>query len=253
MIDTHCHLTDPRLHSQLNDVLIRASAAGVSRMITIGTGLDDDRQCIDVCRGRDNIRCAIGVHPNYVKETDTARLWELRQLQSDPSVIALGEMGLDYHYGKDNREQQADVFHFQLQLAIEMNKPVVIHCREAADDCLAILRNYPTIRALFHCYTGTVADARRILDAGYFLGFTGVITFKNSGELRDVVKLTPSDRLVVETDAPYLAPEPHRKQKVNEPALVMHTATMVAQLKGMTLDEIDQLTTQNAARFFGWP
>ena len=251
MIDTHCHLTDTRLGSQLNFVLARAAAAGVHRMITIGTELVDDRLCLEVCRGRTNLACAVGVHPNYVDQVEPNDLGQLREIGADPSVVALGEMGLDYHYGKETRQRQVEFFEFQLALAKEMNKPVIIHSREAIDDCLGILRNHPIVRAVFHCFTGTLAESKKVLDAGYLLGFTGVITFKNSGELREAVKNCPSDRLLVETDAPYLSPEPLRKQKVNEPALVMHVAAMVAQIRDLTVSEVDELTTRNAETFFG--
>jgi len=252
MIDTHCHLTDPRLLSQLGDVLARAKAVGVTRMITIGTDLEDAQQCLDLCRQHSNVRCAIGVHPNYSQNVEPAELPQLRGLQTNPSVLALGEMGLDYHYDRAPVARQRETFEFQLQLATELNRPVVIHCREATEDCLAIMRGFPSIRALFHCFTGDRSEATKILDAGYLLGFTGPITYKKSDELREVVKMVPEDRLVVETDAPYLVPEPMRKLKTNEPALVVHTADMVATLKGKSKGEIDGLTTANAERFFGW-
>src|ERR1035441_10429189 len=127
MIDTHCHLTDTRLGSQLNFVLARAAAAGVHRMITIGTELVDDRLCLEVCRGRANLACAVGVHPNYVDQVEPNDLGQLREIGADPSVVALGEMGLDYHYGKETRQRQVEFFEFQLALAKEMNKPVIIH------------------------------------------------------------------------------------------------------------------------------
>lgn len=253
MIDTHCHLTDPRLHSQLDAVLARAAAAGVTQMIGIGTDLDDAARCLELCRQFDHIRCAIGIHPNHSHEVDPAELPRLRELQCDPSVLALGEMGLDYHYHFAPVAVQKRFFEFQLQLATELDRPVVIHCREAMDDCLAIMRQFPGIRAVFHCFTGSRDEARQVLDAGYLLGFTGPVTYKKSDELREVVKLAPPDRLLVETDAPYLSPEPVRKQKTNEPAFVMHTAEMVGRLKGMDLKEIDRLTTANARQFFGWP
>ncbi|HEX4793385.1 MAG TPA: TatD family hydrolase, partial [Humisphaera sp.] len=177
MIDTHCHLTDPRLFSQLGDVLARAKAAGVTRMITIGTDLEDARQCLELCRLHPNVRCAIGVHPNYSQNVEPGELPLLRGLQNNPSVLALGEMGLDYHYDRAPLDRQRETFEFQLQLAVELNRPVVIHCREATDDCLAIMRGFPTIRALFHCFTGDRSEARKILDAGYLLGFTGPITY----------------------------------------------------------------------------
>jgi TatD DNase family protein len=252
MIDSHCHFTDPRLGSQLEAVLARARAAGVTRFITIGTGLADDEAAVALCRGRDDVRCAIGVHPNYSHEAEVADLPRLRDLQLDPAVVALGEMGLDYHHHFAPRQKQFQIFEPQLALAAELNRPVVIHCREAADDCLAVMRGFPTVRAVFHCFTGSPGEARRILDAGYLLGFTGAITFKKNDALREAVALTPSDRMLVETDAPYLTPEPHRAQKTNEPAMVVHVAAMVARVKGVSVEEVDRVTTENAGRFFGW-
>lgn len=252
MIDSHCHLTDPRLAEQLDVVLERAASAGVGRMITIGTDIEDDLKCIELCRALAAVRCVIGVHPNYSGKARIEDLPRLRQLQFDPSVIALGEMGLDYHYDFSPRQRQREVFEFQLQLAAELGRPIVIHCREAADDCLAMMRGFPGIRAVFHCFTGTVEEGRRILDAGYLLGFTGAITFKKSDEIRAAAALAPLDRILVETDAPYLSPEPVRKQKINEPALVMHVAAVVAQVKQITLDEVDRVTTRNVSRLFGW-
>jgi TatD DNase family protein len=252
MIDTHCHLTDPRLSDQLPSVLSRAHAAGVGRMITIGTGLEDDRAVLDLCAKLPNVRCAIGVHPNYTAEVTLSDLPQLLEMQSAASVVALGEMGLDYHYDHSPRDKQKAVFEFQLQLAADLNRPVVIHCREATADCLSIMRNFPTVRADFHCFTGTLSEAKQILAAGYMLGFTGAVTFKKNEELREVVRITPIDRLLVETDAPYLTPEPMRKQKTNEPALVIHVARLVAQIKGMDYAEFDKIAEKNATAFFGW-
>ncbi len=253
MIDTHCHLTDTRLQSQLNFVVTRATLAGVTRLITIGTDLADDRQCVELCQGRENIRCAVGVHPSYVDEERFEDLPQLREIQADASVIAIGEIGLDYSRGKANRQRQIDFLQYQLQLAVEVNKPLVIHSRAAVDDCLAIIRDFPSLRMVFHCFTGTVEEARRVLEAGHLLGFTGVVTFKNPGELREVVALTPLDRMLIETDAPYLTPEPMRKQKVNEPVLVTHVAAKIAEIKKLSIAEVDSITTMNASRLFGWP
>lgn len=250
MIDTHCHLTDSRLRSQLSDVLDRAAAAGVRRMITIGTDPDDNARAIELCHGRPNLRCAVGVHPNYCHEVSFDDLPRLREQQQDPVVVALGEMGLDYHYTYADRATQRRFFEWQLALAAELARPVVIHCREAVDDTLAILADFPSVRAVFHCFTGSSQEARRILERGYLLGFTGVVTFKKSDDLREAVRLTPRDRLLVETDAPYLSPEPVRSQKTNEPANVMHTARAVAGVWGVSLEELDGITTANADRFF---
>jgi TatD DNase family protein len=252
MIDTHCHLTDPRLESQLQAVLDRAAANGVSRMITIGTDLDDARRAIALCRQRPSIRCAVGVHPNHSQNVTLEELPALREIQSDPSVLALGEMGLDYFHHHADRDRQHKVFEFQLALATELARPVVIHSREAIDDTLAQLRNFPRVAAVFHCFTGTMDEAEKILAAGYLLGFTGPITYKKSDELREVVRMMPRERMFVETDSPYLTPEPMRKQKINEPGFVKHVAEMLGQVRGWTLEETDAITTANAERFFGW-
>jgi len=252
MIDSHCHLTDPKLLEQLDGVLERASVAGVRGMITIGTDAEDDAAAIALCRGRDNLRCSIGVHPNYVNEAKLEDLDRVRELQKEQCVVALGEMGLDYFHHFADRTRQQEFFQRQMEMARHVAKPVVIHCREAVEDTLGVMRAFPDVRAVFHCFTGTIEEARKILDAGYLLGFTGPITFKKNDALREVVKLTPMDRLLVETDAPYLTPEPMRKQKINEPAMVMHTAAMVAKMKEMTIEELDQATNENVNRFFGW-
>ena len=252
MIDSHCHLTDPRLLEQLDDVLARAKAAGVDRMITIGTEPDDDAAAIQLCHMRPQLRCSIGIHPNYCHEVEESEIPRLREMQKDPTVVALGEMGLDYHYNFADRARQRRFFEAQLQLATELNRPVVIHNREATDDCLAVMRKFPSVRAVFHCFTGTIAEGEKILEAGYLLGFTGVVTFKKSDDVKEIARRMPTDRILVETDAPYLTPEPMRKQKINEPALVVHTAAVVAQVRGITIQEVDRITTENVERFFGW-
>ena len=252
MIDSHCHLTDPRLLGQLDDVLARAREANVTRIITIGTNPADAARAIDVCRGRENVRCAIGVHPNYCHEVDEAELPRIAEMQSHASVVALGEMGLDYHYDFADRARQRRFFERQLGLAAELKRPVVIHCREAANDTLAVMKEFPTVPAVFHCFTGTVDEGLRVLEQGYLLGFTGVVTFKNSDELRALVKRTPRDRMLVETDAPYLSPEPVRKQRVNEPSFVVHTAAVIAHMLDVDVEEVDRFTTENVERFFTW-
>ena len=160
MIDTHCHLTDPRLGAQLDDVLSRAMKAGVRRMISISTSIGDAADCIAVCAGRDQLRCSVGVHPNYVGEEDLAAVPQLRGLQANPAVVAIGEIGLDYHYGRELRDRQFEFFQMQLQIAADFNRPVVIHCREAVEDALAVLKQFPTVPCVFHCFTGTTAEAK---------------------------------------------------------------------------------------------
>ncbi|MEA2734835.1 MAG: TatD DNase family protein [Humisphaera sp.] len=250
MIDTHCHLTDPRLFEQLDAVLSRAATAGVDRVVTIGIDIEDAMAAIELCERKPQVRCAVGVHPNYSADAVVADVAKLRELQKHPSVVALGEMGLDYHYERATPAHQREIFEAQLQLATEVARPVVIHCREAVDDTLAVMKSFANVPAVFHCFTGTREEAIKILDAGYLLGFTGVITFKKNDELREIVKLTPIDRLLVETDAPYLTPEPVRNVKTNEPAFVAHTARVAAQVKGMAYEEFDRVVTDNALRFY---
>jgi TatD DNase family protein len=252
MIDTHCHLTDPRLFEQLDDVMARCAAAGVTRLVTIGTDIEDDLAAIEVCRAKPNVRCAVGIHPNYSADAKIEDVAKLRAIHPDPAVVALGEMGLDYHYDRADRSHQRAIFEAQLQLARDVNKPVVIHCRDAVDDTLAVMKQFSAVPAVFHCFTGTRDEAKRIVDAGYLLGFTGVITFKRNDELREIVKQTPGDRILVETDAPYLSPEPVRNVKTCEPSFVIHTARIAAQVRGMSYEEIDALTTANAERFYRW-
>ncbi|MGA3066321.1 MAG: TatD family hydrolase [Tepidisphaeraceae bacterium] len=252
MIDTHCHLSDPRLAGQLEGVLSRAAAAGVLRMVTIGTKPSDWEAALAITKSHSNVRCALGVHPNHCHEVDVAQMAVLRQLQGEAGVVAVGETGLDYHHEFAARRLQVDFFELHLQMAADLNRGVVIHCREAVEDCLAILAAQPKVRAVFHCFTGTEAEAHRILEAGYLLGFTGVLTFKNAEGLRQAAKEAPGDRILVETDAPYLSPEPMRKQKTNEPAWVMHTAAALAGVRGVELAEIDRMTTENAKKFYGW-
>jgi TatD DNase family protein len=253
VIDTHCHLTDPRLNEQLDQVIARAVAAGVTRMITVGTSVEDARAAIDLARRHaDRVRCAIGIHPNYTQDATVGDVPVIRQLQADPTVVALGEMGLDYFHHFADRKHQAALFDTQLALAAELRRNVVIHSREAIGDTLAMMGKYPTVKGVFHCFTGTPDEAERILAAGHLISFTGPITYKKNDALREVVRLVPLDRLMVETDAPYLSPEPMRKQKTNEPALVVHTAAVVAQVTGVTAEEVDRATTAVAQQFFSW-
>ncbi|MGD0139800.1 MAG: TatD family hydrolase [Tepidisphaeraceae bacterium] len=252
MIDTHCHLTDPRLIEQLDAVLGRAEAAGVGNVVTIGTHPADWEAVLTVSRQRPSVRCAVGAHPNYCQEIQFEELARLREFCAEPAVVALGEMGLDYHHDSAPRGKQAEYFEAQLEMARELGLPVVIHCREAVEDCLNILRRFAGVRAVFHCFTGTAEEARRIWDAGHLTGFTGVVTFRNGQALREIAGNAPGDRILVETDAPYLTPEPMRKQKVNEPAMVVHTAATVAAARGIGLEELDRITTANALGFYRW-
>ena len=252
MIDSHCHLTDPRLFDQVDAVLARAARAGVTAMVTIGTDIADDYLALEVAdRYRDRVRCALGIHPNHCQNTGIEDIDALGMLAASDLVVAIGETGLDYHYTRaDRKKQQHFFFEAQLELAVRYDKPVVIHSRDAVADTLAVLGAFPAVRCVFHCFTGTIAEAEVILQANAFIGFTGPITYKKNEDLRKVVDAVPLDRLMVETDAPYLSPEPVRATKVCEPAFVSHTLAMVAQVKGRPVEEIEEITRQTTKAFY---
>ncbi len=252
MIDTHCHLTDPRLYCQLEAVIQRAQQAGVDRMLTVGTTIEDAQAAIALCQRHNNVRCAIGIHPIHTEPEDQQRVQLLRGLLHQPAVLALGEMGLDYFHQEVPPDLQREVFQSQLAIAAEANLPVVIHSRLAIDDTLKVMEAFPTVAAVFHCFTGTTEEARRIAARGYLIGFTGPVTFKKNDELRAIAAAVPDEQILIETDAPYLSPEPLRKFKTCEPAFVARTAECIAAERGMSLDEFDRLTTANAERFFRW-
>lgn len=252
MIDSHCHLTSPQLVSQLDAVLARATAAGLSGVIAIGTDVDDARAAIELCAGRPMVRCAVGLAAGSDDAELDSRICALRGLAGNEAVRALGEMGLEYHHRHvPPREMQLRVLLRQLDLARELGLPAVLHCREAVDDMLAVLKDFPQVQAVFHCFTGTVGEARRIIERGYFMSLAGVVTFRNGQELRRVARFVPAEQLLLETDAPYLTPEPLRgRQRINEPALLVHTAAAVAAARGVGTGDIGELTAGNARRFF---
>ncbi|HEY0009471.1 MAG TPA: TatD family hydrolase [Tepidisphaeraceae bacterium] len=253
MIDSHCHLTDPRLLSQLDAVLDRAAAAGVNGMVTIGTTPDDAERAIAICERHPQVRCAIGVHPNHSHEVGPEAINCLRELAASPTVVAIGEMGLDYFHQYADRRRQRQFFEAQLALASDLGKPVVIHSREAIDDALAVTAGFPGVRCVFHCFTGSIEEADRIAEAGHWLGFTGPITFKKNDLLRECVRRTAINQLLIETDAPYLSPEPVRSQKTNEPSFVAHTLAKVAEIKGMLVRDADRRISWNTKAFYGMP
>lgn len=252
MIDSHCHLTDPRLMEQIDTVLDRASQAGVELITTIATDPQDARLAIELChKYPDRIRCAIGIHPNESDKYSPESIDPFKEMATDSSVIAVGETGLDYYWDTVDRRQQRRLFEAQLQLAQELHKPVVIHSRQAITDTLAVLKYYPEIRCVFHCFTGSMSEADQIIESGYFLGFTGPVTFKKNDALREVLRKVPEDRILIETDGPYLSPEPVRGKKVCEPAFVQYVLAMVAKVKDLTLNQADRMTSTNTRRFYG--
>jgi TatD DNase family protein len=198
---------------------------------------------------------AIGMHPHDAKDMTEDTLAQLKQLAQNPKVVAIGETGLDFHYNFSNQSDQKSAFAAQLAIAKELNMPVIIHCREAFDETIEILdRDGAGLKGVvFHCFGGSAEQAKIVLDHGYHISFTGVVTFKNAEIARMAAQSVPLDRLILETDCPYMSPEPMRKQKVNEPALMIHTAKFLAELKGMDLDSFADAVTETSKAFFNLP
>jgi len=249
LVDSHCHLDDKRFAEDLDAVLDRAAEAGVTRILTIGTG--DGPPGIDcavrIAERYPMVFASIGVHPHDAAKVTTQTYDELRALAANPKVVAFGEIGLDYHYDFSPREIQREVFTEQLRLACDLALPITIHTREAWDDTMSILSEHWKGQAILHCFTGDPTQARQALAMGFHLSYGGVLTFKTAEHVREAARITPDDRLLIETDAPYLAPIPHRGKR-NEPSMMVETLRKLADVRGTTPEAIAALTTANFER-----
>lgn len=252
LIDTHCHLTFEQFGTDVEPVIQRSIAAGVTGWITVGTALQDSRKAVELTARFENMSAAVGIHPHEAKSADQKAIAELKELAKNKKVVAIGETGLDYHYDFSTPQQQRDCLIRHLEIAAEMNLPVIIHSREAFDETLKILESNGegVNKVVFHCFPGSVEQAKAVLDKGWYISLTGVVTFKNAEKARGVAKTVPIDRLMIETDSPYMTPEPMRKQKVNEPALLVHTAKFIAGLRGMEQAEFAEQVTATTRQFF---
>ena len=263
LVDTHCHLdAEQFMGESTTAVLARAIEVGVRRVVTIGTDLDASRRAVDVAASHPEVWAAVGVDPNDAAGFDGASLGRLTELARCPKVVAIGEIGLDYYWNRAPAELQQRAFGAQLRLARELGLPVVIHCRDAFADTAAMLRRWAADCrrdgardgrpvGIMHCYSGDLPLARDLAEVGFLISLAGPLTFKNARSAREVAAGLPEGALVLETDAPYLAPHPYRGQR-NEPARVRDIAVCLAELRGTTLASIARVTSANAARVFGW-
>lgn len=256
-VDSHCHIDGPEYDSDRDEVIARAREAGVTTMLNVGTGDPHSgafERAVELAEKYAETYCAIGVHPHDAKLFDDAAEKRLRDLAKGSSrVVAWGEIGLDYHYDHSPRGVQRDVFRRQLQIARELELPVVIHSRDADDHTIEILRDELSGYAragVMHCFGGTLQLAQSAIELGFFISFAGNLTFKKAEALRDIARQLPFESLMVETDCPYLTPVPFRGKR-NEPARVVETAKFLAELKGIELEEAGRLTSENFARLFG--
>jgi TatD DNase family protein len=252
LIDSHCHLDFPDFAGELDAIVARAQAAGVERMITIGTRLDRAAQTVEIAERYDSVYFTVGTHPHEAAGETATDFGAMRRFASHPKCVGIGEAGLDYHYNFAPPDVAQRVFRGQIALARELHLPLVIHTREAEADTAAILEDemgQGAFTALLHCFTSSRALAETGLALGLMISFSGVVTFKNSGELRAIAHDVPLDRILVETDAPYLAPVPHRGKR-NEPAFVAATARAVAEAKGIAPEALAAATRANTLRVF---
>lgn len=250
--DTHCHLDSDNCPDGAEAVLSRARAAGVGHFVCIGVGSESaQRQAVALAESDADIWATVGVHPHDASSLGPESEQTLRELLLHPRVVALGEVGLDYHYDHSPRELQRSVFASMIALAKSLHKPLVIHTRSAAADTLEVLEREGArdVGGIIHCFSEDRAFATRALDLGFDLSFSGIVTFKNARAIQDVAAWAPSDRILVETDSPYLSPVPVRGRRC-EPAYVVHTARNIAALRGIELSDLCALTTANAARRF---
>lgn len=249
LIDSHCHLDDKQFDADREEVIERARAAGVERMMAIGTGSGppDLEAALRLARQYPCIYATVGVHPHDASKATPETFARLEALAAGAKVLAVGEIGLDYHYDFSPRDVQREVFVAQLKLAGRAGKPIVIHTREAWEDTLRLLREHWPGGGIMHCFTGGPAEARQALDLGLHLSFGGVLTFPKAEALRDAARLAPEDRLLVETDAPYLAPVPMRGKR-NEPAFMVETVRRLAAVRGAPPEHIAEITRRNFER-----
>lgn len=251
-VDSHCHLDKldyQELHNGIEDVVAKAKAANVTELLSVGVTLDSFPNMLEMIEPFDNIYASCGVHPLDV-ESDFA-LDRLHEYASHPRVVAIGETGLDYHYQPETADLQKLRFEQHVELAVNLNKPLIIHTRNARQDTLDILRNGGADKCggVIHCFTEDLAFAQAAMELGFYISISGIVTFRQATELKEVVKALPIDRLLIETDSPYLAPVPHRG-KQNQPAYVVEVAAYIAQLKEIALGELAEKTTRNFRKLF---
>jgi TatD DNase family protein len=255
MIDSHCHLDFPHFDEDRDEVVARAVGAGVIAVINPGTDLESSRRAVTLTERYDNVCAAVGIHPHDASSCDRQALSELRQLAAHPKVVAIGEIGLDYYRDLSPRAQQWAAFEAQLTLAADLDLPVIVHQRESGTDVMAALRNWAEgghPGCVLHAFSGDQEMADEAVSLDFFIGVGGPLTFKNARRLPEIVPALPSSCLVVETDAPYLAPHPYRGKR-NEPAHIVLVAQRLAQLRNLSLNELSRQVTENTVRLFRLP
>ena len=253
LFDTHAHMDDRSFDEDREELLAALPGKGISLLMNPGCSYESSLNAIALAEGYDYIYAAVGSHPDVADEVDEALIEKYRNLCSQhPRVKAIGEIGLDYHYEDIPRDIQKRAFRLQMELARELELPVIVHEREAHEDGLKIVDEFPTVKGVFHCYSGSLEMAKELIKRGWYIGFTGVLTFKNARKAIEVASAIPLDRIVIETDCPYMAPVPFRGKR-NDPGLVCHMANKLAELRGISPEEAARITLENGKRLYRIP
>ena len=250
LFDTHAHLNDEAFNQDRAELLAGLPEKGIGLVMNAGCSLEASREVVEMAQQYPWLYAAVGSHPDAADEVDETVLEEYRKLcKLNPKVKAIGEIGLDYHYEDIPREIQQKAFRLQMELARELDLPVIVHERDAHEDGMAIVREFPTVKGVFHCYSGSAEMARQLVDMGWYIGFTGVLTFKNARKAVETAASIPLDRIVLETDCPYMAPEPFRGKR-NDPGYLYRMAEQLAQIRGIKAEEAAAITTENGKRLY---
>ena len=250
LFDTHAHMDDRAFDLDREELLSSLPGQGIALLMNPGCSLESSRNASKLSQTYDYIYAAVGSHPDVADEVNEEVLAEYRELcKLNPKIKAIGEIGLDYHYEDIPRDIQKNAFRAPMALAAELDLPVIVHERDAHEDGMAIVREFPNVKGVFHCYSGSAEMAKQLVDLGWYIGFTGVLTFKNARKALEVASSIPLDRLVLETDCPYMAPEPFRGKR-NDPGKLYRMAEKLAELRGLTVEEIHAITVENGKRLY---
>ena len=254
LFDTHAHMDDRAFDADRAELLSALPERGIQYLMNPGCSLESSRNAVALAHAYDYIYAAVGSHPDVADEVNEEVLEEYRKLcKLNPKVMAIGEIGLDYHYEDIPRELQLKAFRMQMELARELDLPVIVHERDAHEDGMRIVKEeFPTVKGVFHCYSGSAEMARQLVDLGWYIGFTGVLTFKNARKAIETAQSIPLERIVLETDCPYMAPVPHRGKR-NDPGYLVHMAQKLAEIRELPLEEIHRITVENGKRLYRIP
>ena len=250
LFDTHAHYDDDAFDPDRELLLETLPERGVSLLVNPGCDVESSRKAVSYAKAYPHVYAAVGIHPENCGGFTAGDIEVLRQLAQQPKVVAIGEIGLDYYWDTEHKALQKEMFERQLSLAIERKLPVIVHDREAHGDCLEIVMNYPEARGVFHCFSGSAEMAKELIQRGWYLGFDGPVTYKSNKKAAEVLAVTPLERILVETDSPYMAPEPCRGKR-NDSSLLVYVLEKIAALKGVSAEEMTRITQENGCRLFG--